>query len=291
VVRAIRRRDVPAALRAYEEIQLWNGRWLAATVVGKRAGALALLSPALLRDPTDGSLRTLLGASLIEAGWRVRTYARAKDVSPERFAAFHQRLAEAEQVLAPATDIDPANLAAATLRITIARGLSMGLPEARSRYQAVARHDPHFPPAQRQLLRQLFPRWGGSTEEMYAFARERLDAAPPGSTVGVTIAEAHIDNWATMGSPRGWFKRPEIREELDKAAAKSVHHPDSRRGYDWVYAYNTFAFVYTRSGRYRDAAPLFKALGRYAENAPWSYGFSDPDTAFSVARLATMLRG
>lgn len=291
VVDAVDRGDVPGALRAYQAIPLWSGRWLAAHTLGLRGGAVATLSDALPASPTDSALRTLLGGALVGMAWRVRSSLEPQHVSAEQFELFHQRLREADQVLGPVAAADPANVAAGTLRVTIARGLQMGLGEARSRYHAVARQDPHFLPAQRHLLRQLCPKWGGSTEEMYAFARERVAQAPPGSAVGALIVEAHVEHWTTIRSLGGWFGKPEIREEIDRAAQESVLHPEFQGGYDWVYAYNMFAFVYTRSRRYRAAAPMFKALGRYVEENLWSWAHDSPGTGFWLARTNTMVWG
>jgi hypothetical protein len=285
---AVRRRDLPAAIAAYQKIPLCGGRWLAARAVGEVRGALALLEPALSRDAANGALRTLLGATQIAVGWRVRTANAAGLVSRAQFATFHQRLREAEQVLTPVTTADPADLAAATLRITIARGLQLGESEARSRYLAVARQDPHFLPAQRHLLRQLLPRWGGSSAAMLAFARDCVEAAPPGSANGALVAEALVEQARELWGWQRRFGRDEIREELDAAADKSVRHPDFQPGYDWVYAYNAFALAYTRGRRYRAAAPYFRRLGRYADDALWD---PRPGTGFALARFNTMLFG
>ncbi len=246
VVAAVRRQDVTGAVKAYREIPLQSGRWLAARAVGELRRAVVVLRPALVADPDDPAVRTMLGAALIADGWRTRTTQRAAMVSRKRFAGFHAQLREAEQVLLPATAEDPTNLAAGALRVTVARGLELGQAEARRRYEQVAKHDPHFVPAQLHLLRQLCPKWGGSFDAMYAFARQCAQAAPPGALNGVVVAQAHIEYWTERASLGGWFGRPEIREEVDRVAARSVGHPDYRPTYGWVEASRLMSSLYTR---------------------------------------------
>ncbi len=58
-----------------------------------------------------------------------------------------------------------------------------------------------------------------------------------------------------------------------------------------MYAYNAFALAYTRARRYRAAAPYFRRLGRYADDALWDIVHPSPGTGFALARFNTMLFG
>jgi hypothetical protein len=255
LVRAVRTGDL-AGLAAYQDIPV-SGRYLAAKVAAELKNAVPVLEPALRADPGNAGIRTLLGAALIADAWRIRTARRARYVSAEQFQAFHAGLAEAEQVLLPATVQDPTDVVAGTFRITIARGLEMGQAEARRRYDQVARHSPDFLPAQSQLLQQLCPKWGGSFEAMYAFARERAQSAPLGALNGMLLAEAHVEYWFDTKKTGRWFGSREVGEELDRVAARSVRHADFQPTYGWVAAFNTFAFAYSLAGNYGAAVPYF----------------------------------
>ncbi|WP_326551644.1 hypothetical protein [Micromonospora sp. NBC_01813] len=244
-------------------------------------------------DPSDGTAAALLGACLIKQAWAVRTRARAEFVSQEQFREFFRILRIAERVLIDATAYHPDNCAAWSYRLVTARGLELGQAEIRRRYDRLAEIDPHHLAGQRQLLQQLCPKWGGSFEQMLAFARQAVAAAPPGALNGRLLAEAHAEQWLELkGSAlRDFRKDPQVRQELRDAAARSVLHPAATRAYGWVEAHNAFAMIFSVIGDHAGAAPHFAAVGNVIAADAWAY-VNNPVASFGRFRkLATKAAG
>lgn len=295
---AAQREDAQALVAAYQAIDGWAGRYLASTALARDRRHGAFLRQARSENPGSTAIGTMLACWTISEAWRIRTSARARYVSDRQFAAFHDRLGEAESILARVTAAEPGNLAAWTMRVTTARGLELGVAEARRRYDQVARQDPHFLPAQSQLLQQLCPKWGGSFEQAFAFAKERADAAPEGALNPSLVVEAHLEYWLDNGArgafPGGrdlsYLRRRDVRREVDEASAKLA--PPHNAGTDgWITAYNAFAMFYAITWRCRSATVYFKALGNYATTWPWDYLGGRPAFMFSAARFRTMVFG
>jgi hypothetical protein len=266
LVAAARRQDAEAVVAAYQAIDGWDGRYLAAKALGgdRRHGAFLRQASADNLDST--AIRTLLACWTIDEGWRIRTALRARHVSRKRFAAFH--------------------------------GLQLGVSEARRRYDQVGEQDPHFLPAQSQLLQQLCPKWGGSFEQLFAFARGRADAAPEGALNPRLVVDAHLEYWMENGVAVPFRRRPavsylrrrDVVREVDEASAKMT--PPRNVGTEgWVAAYNAFAMFYATTWRYRSAKVYFKALGHYANKQPWAYLGGIPGVVVGSARARTMILG
>lgn len=269
------------------------GRTRLIRFAGESEAADQLSRERLGADPSDTLAAGLLGSRLIEQAWKVRTGARAQNVSRLQFIRFHEILREAEQVLIDAAAYDPSDAAIWTQRLITARGLELGKSEARRRYDRLAEHDPHHLPAQSQLLQQLAPKWSGTLEEMHGFARTEMLAAPEGAPNAVLVLEAHIEHalLELKGDERArYFRKPEVREQVQEAAARSILHPAYRRTVGWVAVENTFAFMLTMMDDYVPAARIFTGLGPLASETPWVY-LGSPVDLFTQFRDRAMKKG
>jgi hypothetical protein len=270
---AVRRGDWNAVTAYFDGLPARSDRSTAVGVVADTVGSERFLQRVVDTDRDSSLARTLLGARLIITAWDARGSGWAKHVKPAQWRVFHDQLGRAERLLADATAIDPSNSAAWTQRVTVARGLSLGLDEARRRYERAAEHCDAPYGAQSSLTQQLCPKWGGSVEEVLAFTRQCLQEAKPGSLGGVVVADAHaeigFDDYGEGELPR-YFTIPRVREELEAAAAQTVLHPDFRPVHGWVSAHSVFAFVLFHARAYDRAAAHFAALGNRVKSYPWS---------------------
>lgn len=289
---AIAAGDWPALAAAVTELPDADSREFAVRQIGRTARAEHFLSDVVAR--TGDTLALLLLASRqIELGWAARGAGSSKATSRKRFARFHEHLAKAEPLLAEVTARKPEDAPAWVLRLVTARGLQMGQAEAWRRYRQVVAHHPHHYPAQTQMLQQLAPKWGGTWDSMYRFARDCAEAAPPGAVNQVLVAEAHIERWLNApGNPHfpKPVRTPQVRDELSEAARASVLHPAFRRDYRYFSAHSTFALALTVAGGYALSAPHFRAAGRYHAGVWWGY-YPLPSFDLVFDRAVALMRG
>ncbi|MEV6597115.1 hypothetical protein AB0M36_09670 [Actinoplanes sp. NPDC051346] len=244
-------------------------------------------------NPDDGTASAMLGSHLTTVGWNVRSGARAKYVTRDQFAVFHDWLAKAERVLVDGAARNPADPAVWTARMPTSRGLELSQAEARRRYDRLAATDPHHLPGQEHLLQQLCPKWGGSWQEVHEFAREAMRTSPPGSHNAVLVAVAHLERWLDLdsGEDREYLRTSQVRDEVYEAAGHSVWNSQFQRTFGWVSVMSAFTMLFSEMGDQRAAAPLFAAMGPLASKWPWSY-LGDPETVIPERRYwATGSRG
>ncbi|MFF0391130.1 hypothetical protein ACFYS8_20955 [Kitasatospora sp. NPDC004615] len=275
-----------AALRESVQQQRWEqvaaflggltdpaDRATAAYVVAETPDAGAFLQRMTAEHPGSTLPRVLHGCYYVHQAWEARGAARAKNVDAESFGLFHRRLKIADKLLAEVVAEEPGNADAWRLRLTTARGLELGIARARTRYERLAAHQPHDYAGQSQLLQQLLPKWGGSWDAAFAFARECRGVADPGGLDPVLVAQAHLERWLNVGGDKdpAHLRRPEVVAELVDAARASVLHPEFRGGYSAIEAHGLFAAVFGLAEEHALAAPHFRALNGYASEHPWAY--------------------
>jgi hypothetical protein len=262
------------------------------SVVMAVPSAEPMLRTAVQREPGSGLAPVLLAAHLVQRAWTARTSARATHVSRAQFAEMHEYLRQAERILIDVTAREPANALAWHTRLSTSRGLGLGQSESRRRYDRLAAHHvPHLS-AQRNLLQQLCPKWGGSWEAAEAFVRECTAAARPGAPEGVLVADLHLERWLDLGTTDGvkHLRQPSVHEELAAAAAASVLHPAYRSRFGWVSAHSTFAMVFSLIGDEPRAAGHFRALDGRAGEIPWAY-LPDPVAELQRRRARALAKG
>lgn len=285
----LRRRDWPA-VRALLDRSPQQARSMLLRFGGDEAGLEEFLRGVLAADPEDSAAGSLLGFHLIDVGWKVRTQYRAQHVSQKQFATFHAWLRQAEQVLVDAAARNPGDPAVWTARLISARGLELGLAETRRRYDRVRSIDPHNFLAQSQLLQTLCPKWSGSWEQLHAWAREEMLAAPLGSLQGALVALAHIEHWFDLkGAERqAYAASPRVRDELREAAHRSIWHPGFRKLPSWVQAVSALAMAFGLVHDEPAAASAFTVLGDLASDFPWFYFDGDRVTVIRKRRARAL---
>ncbi|XVV10845.1 hypothetical protein ACQP2X_39305 [Actinoplanes sp. CA-131856] len=167
-----------------------------------------------------------------------------------------------------------------------ARGLELGPTVAHYRYAKLAEIDPHHLPGQSQMLQQLCPKWGGSWEQAFGFARQAMFDSPEGTPNAVLLVQAHLEYWLESGS-KHYLSSPGVREGLTTAAHHSVLHPAFQRTAGWVEVINTFAMAFAMAGDRHSAAAMFTALGPYVSRYPWTY-HPEPIAAFRRHRATAL---
>ena len=226
-------------------------------------GVEHLLRQVLAHRPGDPLATVLLADRHIHAGWDARTSRAAEHVTAEGWHGFRAHLNQAEQLLIGAVARNRADTLAWTLRLTVCRGISLGLSENSRRYRALTLVSPHSYAGQRNRLQQLLPKWGGSWGEAHAFALESFRAAPPGSMSGALLAMYHVERLEGLdrNARAAHAARADVRAELAEAAHGSVLHPACHARFGRITAHSGFAMLASLGGDLVAARAHFLAMG------------------------------
>ncbi|MFD7735315.1 hypothetical protein ACFV6F_33645 [Kitasatospora phosalacinea] len=249
-------------------------------------GAEVSVGKALAAAPDDPLLQLVQGARHVSWAWEARTRASARNVTEEQWKTFHERLESAEEHLYRAAELDPQLLGPWYFLQISGRGASLDRDAARNRFEAALRRSPGHLASHRQRLQQLCDKWQGSHEQMHAFARRAMLAAPEGSPHGELVARAHVEHWLALPPQEdaAYMGQERVRAELHEAADRSVRHPDYVRGRDWAATHNEFAMAFALAGQPAAANLLFAELGGLATERPWAY-WGDPAEVYQRTRL------
>ncbi|WP_299538029.1 hypothetical protein [uncultured Streptomyces sp.] len=235
----------------------------------------------------DSALTLLVsGARRVSWGWEARTALRAQHVSREQFRTFHERLRLAEEQLYAAAEREPEWVAPWYFLQMSGRGLEVGQEVARRRFEAAVRRAPRHLGAHQQQLQQICAKWGGSHEEMHAFARAAMLDDVPGGPLGSLVAIAHLEHRGELDGAEeaAYLRAPEVVASLHEAADRSIRHPSYGRPPGWTHTYNVFAMAFALAGEKKAAAELFDTLDGRVTEFPWQYIDGDAARAFRTWR-------
>ncbi|GAA4590533.1 hypothetical protein BJY16_009265 [Actinoplanes octamycinicus] len=224
--------------------------------------------PEVIRAEPDATLPLLVrGARAVIWAWEARGGGTADTVGQDQWKVWFQRLKLAENCLDDVVDRDPRCAEAWHYLIILGRARQLPVEESWRRFGKLADIDPTHLYGHEQMLQNLMPKWSGSTEEMFDFARTRA-AACPGTDVPVLIAQAHREHRRSAGGA-AYLRRTEVAGEIYAAAHNSFWHPDYQRSRSTVAVWNEFAYGLT-IGRYdRAACAVFDLIGDKSVTTPW----------------------
>ncbi|MFB9368284.1 hypothetical protein ACWCYY_30045 [Kitasatospora sp. NPDC001664] len=244
------------------------------------------LDAASAADPADSLTLLVSGARQVAWAWEARTGARAQHVSEEQWKLFGERLEKAEEQLLEVAEREPGWLAPWYFLQVSGRGASLGQAVVRARFDAAVRRHPFHRASYTQQLQQTCRKWGGSHEQMHAFARSSMLAAPVGSRLAELVVLAHLEHWLDLesGEDSQYLGSRQVVAELREAYERSVGHPDYRREPGWQGAHNTFAMALAMVGEKFYARRLFEELDDAVTEFPWQYLDRDPVAAFTRLR-------
>ncbi|MEU6341939.1 hypothetical protein ABZ883_13480 [Streptomyces sp. NPDC046977] len=264
----------------------WERSWLlrAASDV---AGYEQWMPKVVEAEGDSGPALLVAGARAVQWAWDARSGASASHVSREQFRIFHERLETAEDLLYRAAEREPGWASPWYFLQMCGRGLEVGQDIARRRFEASVRRHPGHLGAHQQQLQQVCAKWGGSHEEMHAFARQSMEDGPEGGPLGMLVAVAHLEHWVHLDSgPDGTYITQErVRQELHEAADRSVRHPGFAGRIEAPECWNAFAMAFALNGDKQAAAAAFAATGGLVTRFPWQYlNGADPRAPYRALR-------
>ncbi|ONI88977.1 hypothetical protein ALI144C_05590 [Actinosynnema sp. ALI-1.44] len=271
-----------AESRGRPEVRALRVRVLAEAFVGR---AESLQAKAFSSDDPDAWL--LAGSTFVEEAWAIRGHGWASSVGQDRFRMFFATLRKAIGPLNQAADGLAKDAVPWAEMQRAALGLQADRDEMDAIWREIAARSQTLYPAYYTRLQILAKKWGGSHEEMLAFARLSTDAAAQGDPLAAMIPIAHfevlladqnelVNTKHTIKAamlPTTYFAK--VRAEIDAASEKWMvaiprSHPRA------LEAHNAFAAAYVLAVEPVRARAHLVAMRDHLHDLPWNY-FIDHD--------------
>ena len=296
VRRSLESGDWEPAAKRMAGMRDWDRRAHWARRLGELPGRSAALDEWAGRRADSADALLVRGMHRIHEAWQARGFEEADHVSAEAFATFHRILAEADEDLARAAELDREDPTPVAGRLNAARGLEAAGEEDVAALLAEARRRDRFNVAAHEhALWWHSAKWGGSEEAMFAVAREATARAPQGHRIHVLIAMAHLDTMPTEGDgdPEAALERfrQSARSEVLAAARSSVLAAGYPMTPATVVDRNWFAAALWALQAWDEANVVFESLGGMVTLFPFGWFHDDAVTAFRRARRQCTLNG
>jgi hypothetical protein len=248
-------------------------------------GAVPLVSRWAVIRPRSALAHTVLGASLVVRGWKIRGGAYAEQVEEDALAPFLKMLDDAKAPLQAAADLDRtsadpyawlihAELGGDAVRRSGARDKVNSLFRA-----AIGRSRLHWPAHYKYFI-VTTEKWGGSHAEMFDFVRAVSSRSPRGNLLHCLVAQAYTE-YALAAGPQG---RQAIRTRqcaLEVATALYAWLDASpatladkllRAGSAFAdHALNHFAVACYLCGAHQEAKAVLGAMRNEIQTVPWAW--------------------
>ncbi|MFG2195332.1 hypothetical protein [Streptomyces sp. NPDC048639] len=246
----------------------------------------------LAASPEDPDAVLVKAGLSIDQAWRVRSAARAAEVSPEQFRAFFALLEDAVPVIRAAADLNPTDPVPWRIALTHARGVQAPREVFDAYWEEAVERAPHHYGCHSTALQYLSKKWYGSHEEMFAFAEHAADAALPGSQLHALPLLAAVEYELAAGSTgkstgARSFAEDRIAAAIDRALELSSWYDPGDPEVAGVR--NHLALMLLRAGRWTVALDVFRAIGVHARSAPWAC-FGDPRKEFLDFRTGVRMQ-
>jgi hypothetical protein len=244
-------------------------------------GAVPLVSRWLEARPHCALAHTVLGASLVVGGWKIRGGAYAGQVDESAGAPFLKMLDDAKAPLQAAADLDKTSADPYAWLIHAELGAvrrSGTRDTVKSLFRAAVGRSPLHWPAHYKYFVATTQAWGGSHEEMFGFVRAVSNRSPKGNLVHCLVAQAYTE-YALAAGPEG---RQAIRTRqcasevatalyawLD-ASPSTLVEKLLRAGSPFAdHALNHFAVACYLCGAHQEAKSVIDALRNEIQTVPW----------------------
>jgi tetratricopeptide (TPR) repeat protein len=215
-----------------------------------------ILKEWLVQYPSSHFANACLGKVYINYAWNARGGGYASTVIEESSSLFKERLLTAKEYLEKAYSLNPSDPFSPAYLIIVAMGLGLEREEMEKQFKRAIQADPTDQLAYSTKLNYLMPKWHGSEEEMFSFAREAVKRAPSDSRVPAILTDAHWEMYERLGSMRSYFGNPAVWKEMKEVyLTLSKRFPNSNRIPNW------FAKTAYLAGDYDTAREELRMIG------------------------------
>ncbi|WP_248958781.1 hypothetical protein [Sphaerisporangium perillae] len=277
------------ATRADPEVRALRVEALAKAAVGLTGGITALLE----RDRVNPDLWLWLGRTRVEEAWEIKPDVRARAVQADRMRMFHRAMESARAPLLAAAQLLPADPAPWVSLLWVTLGLERPREEKDSLWgEAWSRHPTLYATSVARLV-TLSPGWGGTSQEMFDFARAAGATAPDGDPLSALLPLAYFEHVAgeRPGRSRSWVSY-DVQREISSAAGRWHQSRGARPHPRAVEAHNAFGAAFYLADMRRPARGHLSRTGGRFSVMPWSH-LGDPAKEFHKAcsRLNVITNG
>jgi tetratricopeptide (TPR) repeat protein len=205
-----------------------------------------------------------LGIIYINYAWYARGSGFANTITEEGGRLFEERLLTAKDYLEKAYSLDQSDPNVPAWLITVAMGLGLEREEMEKQFKRAILADPTDHQAYFSKLMYLMPKWLGSKEEMFLFARDSAKKAPPGSRISGVLLTAHWEMYFRSGENRSYFRDPNIWKEMKEVyQTLTKSFPEAKTTHNW------FARTAYLAGDYEVARRELKIIGDDWDKNAW----------------------
>lgn len=217
-------------------------------------------------------LYALEGQEEIDLAWKDRGGDWGYKVTKKGWAGFNEHLAKARAALTKAWELRPTLPQAAAAMITVSMGDRAG--EEALWFNRAVKTRLDYEPAYNKFLWSIFPRWGGSQEQMLLFGEKCLATQRYDTTVPYFYLIAVMD--IAGDSPYCLWKRifryPGVIDHLEKMLANYLKRPEifpsDRVRYEW-------ALCEIWAGRYEKGRELLREVPERSGDLTCLFGTED----------------
>jgi tetratricopeptide (TPR) repeat protein len=206
-----------------------------------------------------------LGIVHINYAWHARGSGYANTITEEGGRLLKERLLTAKEYLEKAYSLDQSDPNVPAHLITVAMGLGLDRKEVERQFRRAILADPVDDKAYYAKFEYLKPKWYGSEEEMFSFAREAVRKAPPNSTIPTVLIGAHLEMYYQSYENKSYFRNANVWKEMKevfKIVSKSF--PESKNIHNW------FAKIAYLAGDYEVARQELKKVGDDWNKKAWA---------------------
>lgn len=241
-----------------------------------------------LPDTPAGNL--IKGAGAIKLAWKARGSGTAKTVSEVGWVMFHDYLHTAGKHLTRASEQDAEDPTPFAFLQTVAMGLQLERKFSQAWLQEALKRDPINQQAHMRHLGLLCKKWGGSHEEMYAFARETTQRIPWDSTLNSILYCAFEEHFLYLSAfdhdklgARRFIMDNQVRAESIAVYEKSLKKRNVISQVSDYMPHNITAWWFLVLNIPEVVRAETKKIGPYFTDFPWEVYHKDPAAGYQRA--------
>ncbi|MFV2195062.1 hypothetical protein [Nocardiopsis sp. LOL_012] len=240
----------------------------------------------------DADVLLWLGSARVRAAWEIRGASRARYVGEERFRRFWAALEGAAEPLMLAARLRPEDPEPWNCLQWFGLGMQLPREDLDRMWMELCSRDSQHVSGHFSRTQVLCPKWQGSHEELFRFARDTVAMAGPGDPRLGVLAVAHFENLGgelgdvdirPVDFARQYYSDPDVAAELARTADRWLQVP-TQHPLAGMPAHYLGASAYYGGDEGRARFLLSRAGARVPEWSPWSLEYHDERVSYRRAR-------